>query len=189
MKVLTCQRLRLHLPSRCDGTHFAGISLLFSRCCFYLFFYLFFFYLNCRKKGLFLNDSAAYHFAILPQSLHPFHLLFLKTYKGEEKCGMAYTFTHNLYKVHLFCQWVSIRSGFYWVIRLTYRKVIVTLWLLVTDQKKHNDASPLMGLFTPFVSKPWLTHFQWKKTTFLPAPGEEEAGAVYFHRDVFSCFE
>lgn len=61
---------------------------------------------------------------------------------------------------------------------------MVTLWLLVTDQKKHHDASPLMGLFTPSVSKPWLTHFQWKKTTFLPAPGEEEAGAVYFHKEM-----
>lgn len=67
---------------------------------------------------------------------------------------------------------------------------MVTLWLLVTDQKKHQDTSPLMGLFTPFVSKPWLTYFHWKKeTTFLVSPDQNEVGAAYFHREALSCFE
>lgn len=50
---------------------------------------------------------------------------------------------------------------------------MVTLWLLVTDQKKHPNASPLMGLFTPFVSKPWVTHFQWKKRPLSSQPLEK----------------
>lgn len=76
MKLLTCQRLRHHLPSRCGGTHLAGISLSFP-CCSSL-------HLNCCiEKGSPLTKSSS---TILP----PFSklasiFLFLKTRKGRRK--------------------------------------------------------------------------------------------------------